>query len=108
MRKVRITSFFFQSRVADLTSINSNLTSIKNKLETELSTAQADLDEVTKELHAADERANRALADAARAVEQLHEEQEHSMKIDALRKSLEEQVRLPFKSIGKHYFASLV
>jgi len=33
------------------------------------------------------------LADAARAVEQLHEEQEHSMKIDALRKSLEEQVK---------------
>lgn len=27
------------------------------------------------------------------AVEQLHEEQEHSMKIDALRKSLEEQVK---------------
>lgn len=74
-------------------AINNNLTSIKNKLETELSTAQADLDEVTKELHAADERANRALSDAARAVEQLHEEQEHSMKIDALRKSLEEQVK---------------
>lgn len=62
-------------------------------METELSTAQADLDEVTKELHAADERANRALADAARAVQELHEEQEHSMKIDALRKSLEEQVK---------------
>lgn len=80
-------------RISDLQAINNNLTSIKNKLETELSTAQADLDEVTKELHAADERANRALADAARAVEQLHEEQEHSMKIDALRKSLEEQVK---------------
>ncbi|VDO61890.1 unnamed protein product [Onchocerca flexuosa] len=80
-------------RIADLVSVNNNLTAIKNKLETELSTAQADLDEATKELHAADERANRALADAARAVEQLHEEQEHSMKIDALRKSLEEQVK---------------
>lgn len=77
-----------------MASINNNLTAIKNKLETELSTAQADLDEATKELHAADERANRALADAARAVEQLHEEQEHSMKIDALRKSLEEQVKI--------------
>ncbi|EJW75539.1 hypothetical protein WUBG_13550, partial [Wuchereria bancrofti] len=80
-------------RITDLVSVNNNLTAIKNKLETELSTAQADLDEATKELHAADERANRALADAARAVEQLHEEQEHSMKIDALRKSLEEQVK---------------
>ena len=81
------------SKVSDLTAINNNLVSIKNKLETELSNAQPGLDEVTKELHAADERANRALADAARAVEQLHEEQEHSMKIDALRKSLEEQVK---------------
>lgn len=83
---------FLIGRINDLQSINNNLTAIKNKLETELSTAQADLDEATKELHAADERANRALADAARALEQLHEEQEHSMKIDALRKSLEEQV----------------
>lgn len=55
-------------------AINNNLTAIKNKLETELSTARADLDEATKEvdlylfifksfflifffqLHAADER----------------------------------------------------
>jgi len=43
-------------RINDLQSINNNLTAIKNKLETELSTAQADLDEATKELHAADER----------------------------------------------------
>lgn len=50
-----------QGRITDLISVNNNLTSIKNKLETELSTAQADLDEATKELHAADERANRAL-----------------------------------------------
>ena len=56
-------------------------------------TAAALLQELNKELRAADERANRALADAARALEQLHEEQEHSMKIDALRKSLEEQVK---------------
>ena len=53
----------------------------------------ANISELNKELRAADERANRALADAARALEQLHEEQEHSMKIDALRKSLEEQVK---------------
>ena len=33
-------------RIVDLVAINNNLTSIKNKLETELSTAQADLDEV--------------------------------------------------------------
>lgn len=31
-------------------AINNNLTAIKNKLETELSTARADLDEATKEV----------------------------------------------------------
>jgi chromosome segregation ATPase len=81
------------AKITDLTAINSNLTSIKGKLETELATVHADLDEATKELRAADERANRAQQDAARALEQLHEEQEHSMKIDAMRKALEEQVK---------------
>jgi chromosome segregation ATPase len=81
------------AKITDLTAINSNLTSIKGKLETELATVHADLDEATKELRAADERANRAQQDAARALEQLHEEQEHSLKIDAMRKALEEQVK---------------
>jgi chromosome segregation ATPase len=81
------------ARVADLSSINANLTSIKAKLETELSTVQSDLDDALKELRDADERANRAQSEASRALEQLHDEQEHSMKIDAMRKVLEEQVK---------------
>jgi hypothetical protein len=44
---------------------------------------------ITFQFNAADERANRALADTASAVEQPHEEKEHSMKI----KSMEEQVK---------------
>ncbi|KAK6057954.1 hypothetical protein COOONC_04478, partial [Cooperia oncophora] len=71
----------------------SSLHLIRAKHRSSVVTGKAGASKVTKELHAADERANRALADAARAVEQLHEEQEHSMKIDALRKSLEEQVK---------------
>lgn len=59
----------------------------------ELSVAEADLNEAVKELRAADDRANRAQADAARALEQLRDEQERSMKIDAIRRSLEEQVK---------------
>ena len=50
-----------QAKISDLQSTNNNLMSIKSKLESELATAHADLDEATKELHAADERANRAL-----------------------------------------------
>lgn len=82
-----------QSKIVDLTSINNNLTSIKGKLETELMSAQADLDEAQKELCSADERANRVQQEAARALEQLHEEQEHSMKIDAMRRAFEDQVK---------------
>jgi len=82
------------SRIVDLTSINNNLTSIKGKLETDLISAQADLDEAQKELCSADERASRLQQEATRAVEQLHEEQEHSMKIDAMRRALEDQVKV--------------
>ena len=58
-----------------------------------MSTVQSDLDDALKELRDADERANRAQSEASRALEQLHDEQEHSMKIDAMRKVLEEQVK---------------
>jgi len=81
------------AKITDLTSINNNLTSIKGKLESDLNSAQADLDEATREYKSAEERANRCQADANRAMEQLHEEQEHAMKIDAMRRALEDQVK---------------
>jgi len=80
------------ARITDLMAINTNLTSVKAKLEVELLTIQADLSETTKAWKAAEEQAERAFKDAARAMEQLQEEQQHAAKIDGMRRALEEQV----------------
>ena len=39
----------------------------------------------------ADERGKKAMTDAARLAEELHQEQEHSMNIERMRKGLEQQ-----------------
>jgi chromosome segregation ATPase len=81
------------ARITDLMAINTNLTSIKSKLETELAITQTSLNEATKALRDANEAEAKALQDAARAFEQLQEEQEHAAKIDAMRRALEEHVQ---------------
>lgn len=47
------------TRINELTTINVNLSSIKSKIEQELSTVIADYDEITKELRISDERYQR-------------------------------------------------
>lgn len=53
----------------------------------------ADYDEVTKELRISDERYQRVQAEIKHTVEQLHEEQERVVKIEAIKKSLEIEVK---------------
>lgn len=81
------------SRINELTTINVNLASSKAKIEQELSTVVADYDEVTKELRIADERYQRVQAEIKHTVEVLHEEQERVVKIEAIKKSLEIEVK---------------
>lgn len=81
------------TRIVELTAINVNLSSTKSKLEQELSTIIADYDEVTKELRISDERYQRVQAEIKHTVEILHEEQERVVKIEAIRKSLEIEVK---------------
>ncbi|GJQ76864.1 putative motor protein [Trypoxylus dichotomus] len=80
-------------RINELTTINVNLTSIKAKIEQELSAIAADYDEVTKELRISDERYQRVQAEIKHTTELLHEEQERVVKIEAIRKSLEIEVK---------------
>merc|ERR550532_593131 len=54
---------------------------------------QTDLDEMNSELRAADDRAKKAMSDAARLADELRQEQEHSMQVEKLRKGLEQQVK---------------
>ncbi|PSN57945.1 Paramyosin [Blattella germanica] len=81
------------SRVNELTTINVNLASAKSKVEQELSTLAGDYDEVTRELRAADERYQRVQVELKHTVEILHEEQERIVKIEAIKKSLEIEVK---------------
>lgn len=58
-----------------------------------MSTVIADYDEITKELRISDERYQRVQAELKHTVEILHEEQERVVKIEAIKKSLEIEVK---------------
>lgn len=58
-----------------------------------MATVVADYDEVTKELRISDERYQRVQAEIKHTVELLHEEQERVVKIEAIKKSLEIEVK---------------
>jgi len=81
------------TRINELTTINVNLSSSKSKIEQELTTIVADYDEISKELRISDERYQRVQAELKHTVEILHEEQERVVKIEAIKKSLEIEVK---------------
>ncbi len=63
------------SRISELANANTNLTAIKRKLDNEVASIQADLDEAIKELKNSEERVSKAASDAARLADELHIEQ---------------------------------
>lgn len=81
------------SRINELTTINVNIASSKAKIEQELATLAGDYEEVTKELRVSDERYQRVQNEFKHTVEILHEEQERIVKIEAIKKSLEIEVK---------------
>jgi chromosome segregation ATPase len=52
-----------------------------------------DLDDTLNELKTADENAKKAMSDAARLAEELHQEQEHATHIERMRKAGEQQIK---------------
>lgn len=70
-----------------------NIASSKAKIEQELATLAGDYEEVTKELRVSDERYQRVQNELKHTVEILHEEQERIVKIEAIKKSLEIEVK---------------
>lgn len=83
----------YSSRINELTTINVNLASSKSKIEQELTTIVADYEEISKELRISDERYQRVQVEIKHTVELLHEEQERVVKIEAIKKSLEIEVK---------------
>nr|XP_039265787.1 LOW QUALITY PROTEIN: myosin-16-like [Styela clava] len=79
-------------RVNLMSAQNSALSSAKRKLETENDQMRGELEEALAEARNADERAKKAVGDAARMAEELRQEQQHIISIERIKKNLEVQV----------------
>lgn len=77
----------------ELSAQNGNLLAAKRKCESELQGMRADLDDTMNELKTADDNAKKAMSDAARLAEELHQEQEHATHLERMRKGYEQQIK---------------
>lgn len=80
-------------QVNELSAGNASLSMAKKKLEGEMQALHADLDEMLNEAKNSEEKAKKAMVDAARLADELRSEQEHAMLQEKMRKSLEQQVK---------------
>merc|ERR1712055_1061367 len=80
-------------QVTELDAANKNCCQIKGKLEKDLAVVTRDYQDIAKELKLADDRANKAAADAGHFESLLREEQTKVVKIDTAKKALENEVR---------------
>merc|ERR1712119_273822 len=79
--------------ISDLASKNNSLSMAKRKLEGELTALHADLDEMLNEAKNSEEKAKKAMVDAARLADELRAEQEHAQTQEKMRKGLEISVK---------------
>nr|XP_053645271.1 myosin heavy chain, muscle-like [Cherax quadricarinatus] len=80
-------------QVNSFSSQNNTLSLSKRKLEGEMTTLQADLDEMLNESRNSEDKAKKAMVDAARLADELRAEQEHAQTQEKLRKALEVSVK---------------
>jgi len=79
--------------LSDQTCTNQAIQGAKNKLESEIHTLQADCDEMAGEAALSEEKAQRAMIDAARLADELRSEQELAQALERERRLLEAQVK---------------
>ncbi|CAF4907723.1 unnamed protein product [Pieris macdunnoughi] len=77
----------------DLSAQSASLSAAKRKLESELQTLHSDLDELLNEAKNSEEKAKKAMVDAARLADELRAEQDHAQTQEKLRKALEQQIK---------------
>merc|ERR1712240_516920 len=77
--------------LSDATVQNQSIAAAKRKLEAEMQTLNADLDEMTTEAKLCEDKAAKAMVDAARLAEELRGEQDVAIQMEKARKILEEQ-----------------
>merc|ERR1711983_644709 len=79
--------------LADLSNVNQSIAAARRKLESEFNQLTGDLDEMTNEAKFSEDKAARAMVDAARLADELRCEQELSMALEKDKKLLEAQCK---------------
>merc|ERR1712098_51898 len=79
--------------LAYLSNVNQSIAAARRKLESEFNQLQGDLDEMSNEARLSEEKAARAMVDAARLADELRCEQELSMALEKDKKLLEAQCK---------------
>ncbi|XP_069785589.1 myosin-4-like [Narcine bancroftii] len=80
-------------RVQLLHSQNTNLINIKKKLEMDISQLQSEVEDAIQEARNADEKAKKAITDAAMMAEELKKEQDTSAHLERMKKNLDQTVK---------------
>lgn len=80
-------------QLSDLTCQNQSIAGGKRKLEAEMQTLHGDIDEMATEVHLSEDKAQKAMVDAARIADELRQEQECAQNFERDRKLLECQVK---------------
>merc|ERR1712020_738628 len=78
--------------VNDMTTINSKAASDKRRLESAVHTIHAEIDETLAQAKASEEKAKRAMVNAARLADELRAEQDHSSAQGKAKRALETQI----------------
>ncbi|XP_044530084.1 myosin-8 isoform X3 [Gracilinanus agilis] len=80
-------------RVQLLHTQNTSLINTKKKLETDISQLQSEVEEVIQESRNAEEKAKKAITDAAMMAEELKKEQDTSAHLERMKKNMEQTVK---------------
>merc|ERR1711935_238102 len=81
-----------RAAVNDMTTINSKASSDKRRLESAIHTMHAEIDDMLHQAKNSEEKAKKAMVDAARLADELRAEQEHSGSQEKAKRSLESQI----------------
>jgi len=79
--------------LAELSNVNQSIAAAKRKLESEFNQLGGDLDEMTNEARLSEDKASRAMIDAARLADELRCEQDIAMSLEKDKKLLEAQCK---------------
>merc|ERR1712177_175647 len=81
-----------RAAVNDMSTINSKASSDKRRIESAVHTMHAEIDDMLSQAKNSEEKAKKAMVDAARLADELRSEQEHSSSQEKAKRALESQI----------------